>query len=101
MLREITLKTRMNTAARKDKKASFLKLLRIALKIFVNYDISVKISKRWIVYHSTPTKLPIIVAVTNIKIDRKPDSYCDKAYAVTKVFLMIKLFITAYLNLLK
>jgi hypothetical protein len=36
VFREITLKTRMNTPARKDRSASFLKLLRIALKILVS-----------------------------------------------------------------
>jgi len=41
----------MKTAAKNDKKASFLKLFRIALKILVSYEMSVKISKRWIVYH--------------------------------------------------
>lgn len=46
MLREITLKTRMNTPARKERRASFLKLLRIALKIFVSSEISVKISNK-------------------------------------------------------
>lgn len=65
----------MNTPARKDKKASFLKLLRMALKILVSYEISVKISNKCMVYHYTPTKLPIMVAVTNIKMERKPDSY--------------------------
>ena len=70
---EITLKTRMKAVARKDRKASFLKLFRMALKMLVSSDMSVKISKRWMVYHSTPTKLPIRVATTNIRIDRNPD----------------------------
>jgi hypothetical protein len=36
VFREITLKTRIKTPARKERSANFLKLLRIALKIFVS-----------------------------------------------------------------
>ena len=35
VLRETTLKTKMKTPARKDRRANFLKLLRMALKILV------------------------------------------------------------------
>ena len=54
---------------------SFWILSKIALKMFVSSEISVNISKIWIVYHSTPIKLPASVADTNIRIDKKPDQY--------------------------
>ena len=46
VLRATTLKTRIKTAARKERKTNFLKLLRMALKMLVSSDISVNISKR-------------------------------------------------------
>lgn len=36
--KDTTLKTKIKTPAKNDNKASFLKLLRIALKIFVNSE---------------------------------------------------------------
>lgn len=39
VLSEMTLKTRMKTPARNESNASFLKLLRIALKMLVSSDI--------------------------------------------------------------
>jgi hypothetical protein len=46
----------------------------MALNIFVSSEMSVNISKIWIVYHSTPIKFPAKVAETKIKIDKNPDS---------------------------
>ena len=50
-MRDMTLKTRMNTPAKKDRRANFLKLFRMALKILVSSEMSVKISNKWMVYH--------------------------------------------------
>ena len=41
----------------------------------------------WIVYHYTPTKLPKIVAITKIKMDKNPDSYLYRATNEVIVFL--------------
>lgn len=46
VLSATTLKTKMKTAARKERNTNFLKLLRMALKMLVSYEIYVKISKR-------------------------------------------------------
>ena len=72
-MREMTLKTSRNTPARKERRASFLKLLRMALKMLVSSEMSVKMSKRWMVYHYTPTKFPRKVATTNMARERNPD----------------------------
>ena len=74
MFKEITLKTRIKTPARKESRANFLKLLRIALKMLASSFTYVKISKRWIVYHYTPMKLPMMAAATNIRMERNPAS---------------------------
>ena len=68
-----TLKTKIKTPAKIDKMVSFWALSKMALKMLVNSEMSVKISKMWMVYHYTPTKLPKIVAITNIKMDKNPD----------------------------
>jgi hypothetical protein len=74
VFRETTLNTKMNTPARKESNASFLKLFKMALKMFVISGYDVKRSNKWIVYHSTPKKLPRMVATTKIKIDKNPSS---------------------------
>jgi hypothetical protein len=87
VLKESTLNTKINIPAKIDKIVNFWILSKIALKIFVSSEISVKISNIWIVYHYTPIKLPANVAITNIKIDKNPDSYLDKAIKVVITFL--------------
>ena len=69
------LNTKINTAANPDRRVNYPILSMTALKMLVSKDIPTKKSNRWITYHYTPTKLPIMEAITNIKIDKNPFSY--------------------------
>lgn len=82
------LKTRMKQPASPLRRVRIFMLLRIALKTFVSRDMPTKKSKRCIVYHYTPTKLPKNDEITKTRIDRNPDSYVCSPITVCKIVVM-------------